>query len=595
MYIIINNIHTDASPRTGKLLFTKGNKQFILLDNGLHGLFKHYSFGNTEVVIYGEIYNIENNISEKEYIQMLHKKYGVNFPKDINSDCIIIIWENNTINVFRDKMGTIPLYYYYYNEELQISSGFKKISDNIHKKKTNDNWIINAICNLYSPSNETVIEDIFRLPPANALKIENGKLSISKYWKFDLSINKDCYDEKFFIENLSMKLKSAVYYRIKGQSEIGSDLSGGLDSSSVTALATLSGTKVFAFSQIMEDDSYQKQYPYNDEREFSRAVANLYPEIIPVSITGVESGLLESIIMATYTLGYPVQHNYASFLNEIFSFAKENNLKILLSGYGGDEGVSNQCITFVKEKIIRFDFDRLNLYIEQIQKFFRYSKLRIYTAILSEILFFNLRKKIHNLAYKNPNRIYIDAVFIKTVKIKNRKIEKLVSLNSAIYYMLGRENIAQRMESMTEYSMQFGLLYRFPLLDTDLLQFFISIPSDIKANPSETRHLFRQAMKSCLPEIVVNRDDKSGTTVPHNRIRQSNDYEKINNFILFCKENLRTHYVNYEKVMELNLNLKTKNTKGPKISLPTLNKILGVLTFQLMTENYKIDDLKRFF
>jgi asparagine synthase (glutamine-hydrolysing) len=78
------------------------------------------------------------------------------------------------------------------------------------------------------------------------------------------------------------------------------------------------------------------------------------------------------------------------------------------------------------------------------------------------------------------------------------------------------DHVPQRMEYCYAAAAQFGMEYRYPLLDVNLVTTFLAMPSWLKQKQGTNRYLFRQAIQGFVPESIRNRDDKSGTTIPHN-------------------------------------------------------------------------------
>ncbi|NJK87350.1 MAG: hypothetical protein HC906_16560 [Bacteroidales bacterium] len=114
--------------------------------------------------------------------------------------------------------------------------------------------------------------------------------------------------------------------------------------------------------------------------------------------------------------------------------------------------------------------------------------------------------------------------------------EKLLYLAERQCQKVDHPHVPQRLEYSYAAAAQYGIQYRYPLLDPDLVQTCISYPSWLKHQPHEDRYLFRQAIQNIVPEEIRTRADKSGTVIPHIHIRLINDKNRILNFIESCSD-----------------------------------------------------------
>jgi len=116
-------------------------------------------------------------------------------------------------------------------------------------------------------------------------------------------------------------------------------------------------------------------------------------------------------------------------------------------------------------------------------------------------------------------------------KFKQHRRDRLAERQSARVML---EHLPQRMEYCYTAAAQYGLEYRYPLLDVDLLETCLAFPPWVKQHYGRNRYLFRQGIQGFVPEKIRERDDKSGTTIPQVYYSMVNEREAILNLINSC-------------------------------------------------------------
>jgi asparagine synthase (glutamine-hydrolysing) len=116
-------------------------------------------------------------------------------------------------------------------------------------------------------------------------------------------------------------------------------------------------------------------------------------------------------------------------------------------------------------------------------------------------------------------------------KFKQPRRDRLAQRQSARVML---EHLPQRMEYCYSAAAQYGLEYRYPLLDIDLLETCLAFPPRVKQHHGINRYIFRQGIQGFVPEKIRERDDKSGTTIPQVYCSLVNDREAILNLVTSC-------------------------------------------------------------
>ena len=300
------------------------------------------------ILISGVIYNRDNlliknkfqsNIrTDVELIIALYKKGGKNFIEELNGDFVIIIFDNklNQVLIFRDHLGLSPLTYvihddilYFSNDAMGLCKSFASLKDK------NKLFEVSFIQNAEFIEYDTLpLKNVKKLLPGHYLKVRDSKILQKKYW-FPESITEDySLTMEKVIKQLKQLTDDSVKIRCDKRFTASSHLSGGLDSSLISALTR----KHFKEQSNFFGFSWTANYnaPINkglDERTLIQELANKW------SIEPVYCGL-------TDTKEYWKILNdwkYYSFLHDehkVVREAKLRNVNLIFSGWGGDEFLS---------------------------------------------------------------------------------------------------------------------------------------------------------------------------------------------------------------------------------------------------------------
>ncbi|MEQ6125080.1 asparagine synthase (glutamine-hydrolyzing) [Pseudotenacibaculum sp. MALMAid0570] len=236
------------------------------------------------LVFNGEIYNfqeIKNLVdydfktsSDTEVILALVQELGIDdFLEKANGMYSIALYnsKNKQITLIRDRMGIKPLYYYKDEENLIFSSEIKAIlSSGLVEAKFNENAVDEYLANRYIRSPYTFFENIFQVPPGSYLTLDkNLKIKETSYWGLPEEFNRDSeFDEKKIASQLDNKITKAIKYRLISDVPLGTYLSGGVDSSLITAITALSKEEVV--------NTYTIGFEEMNEFEYSKIISEKY-------------------------------------------------------------------------------------------------------------------------------------------------------------------------------------------------------------------------------------------------------------------------------------------------------------------------------
>ena len=305
----------------------------------------HSKCGLIKIVFNGEIYNypsLRNKLldlghtfhtdSDTEVIIEAYKEWREEFPQYLVGMFSIAIYDikNNYVFLVRDRAGEKPLYYFYQNGNLIFSSQIKSITENsLVCKRLSNRSFLNYLKYGHSPSDQSLIENVKKIRPGHILKFDINDQSIKsrRYW-IPPKKNRYVYDLETHVEKIHMLLKDSVKSQLISDVPIGVLLSGGLDSSLVTGLASQLVSNLNTFTITIPN--FQRY----DEKIYADQISKFFNTnhtSIPIQEIGIDS-ISEIIEFMDEPIG-------DSSLIPTFLLSKvvSNYCKVVLGGDGSDE------------------------------------------------------------------------------------------------------------------------------------------------------------------------------------------------------------------------------------------------------------------
>jgi asparagine synthase (glutamine-hydrolysing) len=318
--------------------------------------------GSLWIVYNGEIFNyIElraelegrghhfSTHSDTEVVLHLYEETGPACLKFLNGQFAIAIWDERNQSLFlaRDRVGIRPLFYTRVNDQLVFGSEIKALLANPEVKAEIDLQSLAEVFTYWSPlTPHTIFKGIVELPSAHYLIAKEGEIKIYCYWEMDFSADAREQTEQEYLEEFESLLVDSTRIRLRADVPVGAYLSGGLDSSTTTALIrqyTTNHLDTFSitFSDAHFDESYYQRMMVDrlgtDHHEVFceySDIARIFPEVI----WHAETPILRTAPGPMYLLSDLV-HNC--------------QFKVVLTGEGADEFLGGYDI-FKEMKVRRF-------------------------------------------------------------------------------------------------------------------------------------------------------------------------------------------------------------------------------------------------
>ncbi|EIM72864.1 asparagine synthase [Nitritalea halalkaliphila LW7] len=420
--------------------------------------------------------------------------------------------------MIRDRLGVKPLYFYEDDDVILFASEAKVVLSYLSSFTLNYKALNQFIWFGNTTGNQTVVNRLIKIDPGTITKINLNNFSSTslKYWNYD-QVEKTKLDEKQIIEEIKDKLNNAVKRQLMSDVPLGVLISGGVDSSGLVAMA--------AQNTHGRLDTYSVDYDYNvggvSELKNAAKVASMYDtnhHELRVTTNDAEDIFSKLVFQYDEPFADP-----ASIPLYQLSKVCSNDKRVILQGDGGDElfaGYSRYNV------LGSYHIWKLasNLYPLLFFDNRKQERLKRLNFILSQKSDYDIISNYLTVEtpYKNPIRVFSRDVQNELLKTKWNSdyeelikplgnISKLDKLLIADFKILLTNKYLEKVDKAT---MLCSIESRVPYLDNDLVDFALSIPSELKIKGNEKKYLLKKALNDLVPnEILYGK--KRGFDVPY--------------------------------------------------------------------------------
>jgi asparagine synthase (glutamine-hydrolysing) len=466
-----------------------------------------------------EILNIDKTkVTTSQIILIAYQKWGCECVKHLLGDFAFIIWDEKNQKLFcaRDHFGIKSLFYSKTDKGIMISNEPNAFFESKWiTKQINEEWLVNQIWNLGPFDFTTAYNELEILPPAHTLVADANGIKIERYWELKDKKDWENFSKDELLKEFKKRFTKAVERRLITDFELGCQLSEGLDSNGITGytahLYPLKNIYTFSYHATELNEKTEKIWgrTYKDIQE----MIDMYPNLTPLWST--ESNFDYFNYKIVENLGGSFNVN-SQFLPHCY-LASKNNVRVLLSGWGGDHCVSSYGDFYESElfskgqfiKLLKLLRDKktrgrggkpLNNFIRLIIKHFN-SKLYIKYFVLN-------RLGLENSLIERSQKSLLKDSFIKKYKL-NEKLKQFLYNYQARFSTKDYSNrelfeigVERRIMDSEFTGRMFKLEYRFPMLDVELIEFAYNLPSYLKVFNGVERYAFREIIKGYTTEGI---------------------------------------------------------------------------------------------
>ncbi len=501
------------------------------------------TFGDYTIIFNGEIYNYVElreeliakghhfqTTSDTEVILHLYAEYGNDFVNELNGMFAFIIYNkrSHVIYIARDHFGIKPLYWYHDDEKILFGSEIKAILAHPEIEAEPDTGNLYEYLTFQFVMGEgTMFRNIFSIQPGNYMTFDlnSNKINSVKYWTPNFKIDQ-FHTEEYFISELKKILHETISQQLRSDVKVGTYLSGGIDSSLVTIMASkILDKPIKSFSGAF------KEGPEFNELEYARAAAEAAKaELFEVFPT--EQGFIDLLPKLIYHLDEPVA-GPGLFPQYIVSKLASNHVKVILGGQGGDEifgGYARYMVAYLEQAIkgAIFESNEEGEHIVSLSSILpNLPSLRQYLPMMKSFWNDGAFEPMDRRYYNLINRMGATAKYLHPDFTNGRCDEKIFAKFSACFNDPDTQSYFNKMTHFDMFGSLPGLLQvedrvsmsvsiesRVPLLDRRIVDLISRMPAAMKFKGGEMKYLLKRTIRDVMPEKIMNRKDKMGFPVP---------------------------------------------------------------------------------
>ncbi len=533
---------------------------------------------NGEIFNYKEFYKSLPHLTttgDVEVLFNLAKNEGESCLNKLNGFFAFAFFdaEKKSLMVARDRLGIKPLYYYKDEEKFAFASELKPLLNLVGKQELNYNQLNTYFRLNYCAGNETIFKNIYRLLPGQLIEVKNNTVTTKTWYAAPKTTSK---------ESLATLLDDAVKLRLHADVPVGTFLSGGIDSSIISALAKKHKTDLHTFSIGFKDESFF------DETNYAELVAkhiNSNHHTFKLS----EDDFLTNIHGFLNCINEPFADSSAFNFYMLSKFTKKY-VKVALSGDGADELFKG----YNKHKALLMSENKLNKLIagtaspllalssdsregnlanktRQLKKFNVLVKL---SAIEKQkfLAAISTQKETDELLRSKINSAYFDSLFYTNTSLQAFDMEDTFDLQTVL--------ADDMLVKADRFSMQHGIEIRNPFLDYRIVEFALNLNNTEKINKTGQKLILKKTFGSLLPQEIFTRS-KKGFEVPLHKWLSGKFNSEIENKILNKEKIKDENILNYDAIESL---IKKVHSKNPGDSAA---KLWAVIVFESWLTNFK--------
>jgi asparagine synthase (glutamine-hydrolysing) len=460
---------------------------------------------NGEIFNYKDLQNQVDDLKTTGDVEVLFKlfdKENIACLDKLNGFFAFSFYNSLTdeLSVVRDRFGVKPLYYFFDEDKLVFASELKALMLLCGAQELNFNALTTYLRLNYSTGRETIFKNVFRLQPGEYISVKDKKVVVNTWYTIP-HLKKE--------ETIKHLLSDAVKLRLHADVPVGCFLSGGLDSSIISALAKQQHDNIHTFSIGFADE------PFFDETHYAEIVAK-HINSQHHSFKLKNTDLLDNIDPFLQSIDEPFADSSAFNVYVLSKYTKQH-VKVALSGDGADElfmgynkhkaellsrTFSSKALTPVLNPVLSvLPESRNKKFSNKIRQLKRYSKSAnldpaeryINWACISS------EKEVNDLlltrGYHHFNELFTEAFSQKDFNPVNYADLKIVLPDDMLVK-------ADRM------SMQHGLEIRNPFLDYRVVEFAMNLPENKKISNQGQKLILKDSFRDLLPTEIFNREKK---------------------------------------------------------------------------------------
>jgi asparagine synthase (glutamine-hydrolysing) len=466
--------------------------------------------------------------TDAELVLRSYQCWGEEFAARLIGDFAIVVWDSQTATIVaaRDPSGMKPFYYYADRKKFVCGSELHQLFHCGIPAEPNEEVVAEYLANRTCSADATLYRSIHQLLPAHLLIVSRDQLVTRRYYDLDRAREIRHRNDDEYANHFRSVFKEAVKCRMRAVGPVASDLSGGLDSSSIVSVARILQENSDARCDGFE--SYSQVFPglSCDESEYIKAVAAKCG--VPLNLElSMRPGEVDLAAQVRQFRDFP---NYPN-LTAGFGFrrlARRKGARVALTGEGGDEWFSGsiddnadrlrslQIAALIRQ--LRIDADqsgtRMMRQVGPIRLLMSSAVIPLLPPAVRE--FVQWRSRPSRMPYPG----WINSDFARRTDLYARliaesRLSKVRGTTRRLIYELFHHGELPVTTGMAEQAFgRIGLETRRPFFDRRIIEFAFALPNDQLRRGGFERYIVRNAMTGILPEVVRTRITKATFNEP---------------------------------------------------------------------------------
>lgn len=447
------------------------------------------------------------------------QRWGEDFLDRVHGDIACALWDapRRRLILGRDAMGCRPLHFFHgQGRWLFSATPAGLLTDPTVPRELDERFLAEAIMQLPHDPSASHYRGIARVPPGHLAIIDEGGLRFHRYWRPENIAPLRLSGPPAYAEAVRTALETAVECRIPASGPVGCELSAGLDSTAVTALAARQlagqGRRLVAFTAVPSDPVDAGRYPGRivDEGPLAAALAAQYPNIDHVRVPSRGRGGLFAMTdrhsLATREMERPSPNGL--WADAIAENAARRGIKVLLEGGAGNITASYDGLHLLPGLARQGRLVALLRAWRGLRRWdgaaWPWTRLafRSFSPLLPVATVGRVRKALGR-PYADPLRLYaVNADFARATGVSERLAARSAG-DPCGGSQAWRLSMIGDMGHVAAARLLYGLEVRDPMADRRLFELCLSIPDEQFLHCGEPRSLMRRAMAGLVPEEIL--------------------------------------------------------------------------------------------
>lgn len=444
-------------------------------------------------------------MSDSALILHAYEKWGTDCAQRLIGDFAFAIWDARQQHLYcaRDHVGARPFYYYRagnvfaFATDLDALFAFADVKVAINEDQVATSIFMRGPGLFYDPE-YTFFQNIYRVPFSYQITVTAHGITKSRHWSPPPGGSLRYPNRDDYIEHVLGILDEAVACRIRTELPIGSHISGGIDSTSVTVVAARrlrpQGRDLPVYSWSPPGGSN----PNEDSEQYR------------IQLVCEQHGLECRYVPKTARTASGLYISFGQRMEieqGVMRRAQQDGVRIMLSGWGGDELISFNARGY------RADLFAKLQWIKLLKTFkwrpFRRSRIRAFLeGMWDDVALVYVPDSVYlrmgkTMAVKASGESYIDPAFAKRLNHHGKGEVKRYQVRGRYQNQLKlyeHGHMTARIEGWSMDGARYGLMYAYPLLDRRIVDFAFAIPDEMYLQRGTSRYLYRRAVADLFPQ-----------------------------------------------------------------------------------------------